>query len=115
MTKLLCCPILVALGDQLLNTSLGNVHLICTLLKKYHRPDIDVVGVGGIQSGKDVFQMILSAAVQVDTAHLSEANPISRILEEFKTLLAQKHYTTIAQFIKSPNSPKEFAWPINYA
>jgi dihydroorotate dehydrogenase len=48
-------------------TALANVYKISRLLIEKGRSDIDVVGVGGIFTGKDAFEMILcgASAVQV--------------------------------------------------
>ena len=54
-------------GGYVKQTALANVHMLYKLLREKGRADIDVVGVGGVRSGKDVFEMILcgASAVQV--------------------------------------------------
>ena len=52
-------------------------------------PSIDIVGVGGVQSGQDVYDMILCGAkvVQVGTCHWIEGPKcFDRIVEEFEEI-----------------------------
>lgn len=77
--------------------ALANVRQMSQLL----RPDIDVVGVGGVSSGRDAFELILcgAAAVQVGTQHWSEgAGCFTRIADELEALMVQKGYKTIEDF-----------------
>ncbi len=74
------------------------------LWKLFHekgRSDIDIVGVGGIGTGKDAFELILcgASAVQVGTCHWIEG-PIcfARIAGELEAIMKRKGYTSIADF-----------------
>jgi dihydroorotate dehydrogenase (fumarate) len=81
--------------------ALGNVRMINTLLKQYKRSDIDIVGVGGIFTGQDVYEMILcgASAVQTATCHLIEGPKcFERIINELKIIMKNKGYTRIDQF-----------------
>ena len=51
-------------------TALANVRQMSQLLE----PNIDVIGVGGVHTGKDAFELILcgAKAVQVGTRHFRE-------------------------------------------
>lgn len=66
------------------------------------RKDIDVVGVGGVRTGRDVFEMILcgASAVQVGTCHWIEGPKcFERIAMELKKNMMQiKGYATIEEF-----------------
>jgi dihydroorotate dehydrogenase (fumarate) len=76
---------------------LSNVHKFRELL----RNDIQIVGVGGIENGTDVFEYILAGAdaVQVGTALWHEGPDIFERLEtELKQLMAAKGYTSLEQF-----------------
>lgn len=78
-------------------TALANVRKMRTLLD----PSIDVVGVGGIESGSDAFEMILcgATAVQVGTCHWKEGPKcFDRICSELETLMQSKGYQTIDDF-----------------
>jgi len=97
-------------------TALANVRQ----LRKLLREDIDIVGVGGIASGKDAFEMILcgASAVQVGTKHWTEgAKCFARIASELKELMTQKGYHTIKDFqgklkdYKKPPTPLTFGGP----
>jgi dihydroorotate dehydrogenase (fumarate) len=46
-------------GGFVKHTALANVRSLFTALKEVDREDIDIVGVGGVSSGKDAFELIL--------------------------------------------------------
>lgn len=76
-------------GGYIKPVALANVRQMSQLL----RPDIDVVGVGGVKTGRDAFELILcgAAAVQVGTMHWSEgAGCFNRIAEELEELMSKK-------------------------
>ena len=84
-------------GKAVKYTALANVQKMRELLS----PEIDVVGVGGITSGEDVFEMILcgATAVQVGTCHWTEGPKcFDRICSELTTLMEEKGYTSISDF-----------------
>lgn len=84
-------------GRAVKYTALANVRQMRTLLKD----DIDVVGVGGIESGVDAFEMILcgASAVQVGTCHWKEGPKcFDRICAELRGIMASKGYTSIDDF-----------------
>ena len=62
---------------------------------------IQIIGVGGIFSGEDVFEHILAgaSAVQVGSAYLKEgAGVFKRINEELDIFLGNKGYKNINEF-----------------
>jgi dihydroorotate dehydrogenase (fumarate) len=70
-------------------------------MRKLLHSDIDVVGVGGIQSGADAFEMILcgAVAVQVGTCHWTEGPKcFDRICSELRSIMAEKGYRTVDDF-----------------
>jgi len=78
-------------------TALANVKKFRSLLVD----EIDVIGVGGIQSGQDVFEMILcgASAVQIGTCHWVEGPKcFDRICDELRALMKSKGYTSIGDF-----------------
>lgn len=84
-------------GGYVKQIALANVRQMSLLL----RPDIDVVGVGGVQSGRDAFELILcgAMAVQVGTTHWSEgAMCFTRIAGELETIMKEKGYQAIDDF-----------------
>lgn len=88
-------------GKAIKYIALGNIRMINELLKEYHRPDIDIVGVGGVWNGQDAFDMILcgASAVQVGTCHLIEGSScFERITRELETIMLVRGYTNIEQF-----------------
>ena len=84
-------------GPAVKYTALANVRQMRGLLDD----SIDVVGVGGIQSGSDAFEMILcgAAAVQVGTCHWTEG-PVcfDRICNELRDIMKEKGYGNIGDF-----------------
>lgn len=85
-------------GPAVKYTALANVRQ----MRQHLKPEIDVIGVGGIESGTDVFQMLLcgATAVQVGTCHWKEGPQcFDRICDELKTLLYEKGYSDVKQVI----------------
>jgi len=84
-------------GSIIKPTSLANVKKFRELLK----PAIQIVGVGGIATGTDVFEYILAGAdvVQVGTAFYHENTPIfSRLIQELIQVMEQKGYNRLDDF-----------------
>jgi dihydroorotate dehydrogenase (fumarate) len=83
-------------GPAIKYTALANVRK----LREWLLPTIDIIGVGGISTGQDVYDMILcgATACQVATIHWKEG-PIcfDRIYNELIMILQQKGYTNIQQ------------------
>lgn len=81
--------------------ALKNIRMIATLLNKHNRTDIDIVGVGGIFLGYDVFEMISygATAVQIGTCYSLEGPKcFERILGELVEIMRKNGYTSIEQF-----------------
>ena len=84
-------------GPAVKYTALANVKQMRELLDN----SIDVVGVGGVQTGRDAFEMILcgATAVQVGTCHWTEGpGCFDRICDELKVIMSEKGYNTIEDF-----------------
>lgn len=85
-------------GPAVKYTALANVRQMRQQLK----PEIDIIGVGGIESGTDVFQFLLcgASAVQVGTCHWKEGPKcFDRICDELKALLSEKGYSDVKDVI----------------
>ena len=70
-------------------------------LRQRLHDSIDVVGVGGVKSGADAFDLLLcgAAAVQTATTHWLEGPAcFDRIADELKALMKAKGYTTLDDF-----------------
>jgi dihydroorotate dehydrogenase (fumarate) len=77
-------------------TALANVRKFYELM-----PEIPVIGVGGIFSGKDVFEFILAgaAAVQLGTVFMQEGPGVfGRMEKELKEIMEGKGYSSIHDF-----------------
>jgi dihydroorotate dehydrogenase (fumarate) len=85
-------------GSAVKFTALANVRQMRQQLK----PEIDVIGVGGINSGEDVFLFLLcgASAVQVGTCHWLEGPQcFDRIVSELKQILKEKGYSSASECI----------------
>ncbi|AFL96886.1 dihydroorotate oxidase [Ornithobacterium rhinotracheale] len=84
-------------GAYVKPTALANVRKFYQLLK----PEIAVIGCGGVESGKDVFEHILcgAAMVQVGTQLMKEGTPVfDRLLRELQDIMQAKGYNSISEF-----------------
>eukprot|EP00981_Chlorochromonas_danica_P013257 scaffold6042_cov247-Ochromonas_danica.AAC.2 len=88
-------------GGFVKHTALANVRQLYTLLTEKGRSDIDIVGVGGVHNGRDVFELILcgAKAVQVGTCHWTEGSVcFDRIEKELLAIMKEKGYSSIEDF-----------------
>lgn len=84
-------------GPAVRYTALANVRKLRSLLD----PAIDVVGMGGIGTGQELFEFILcgATACQIATAHWKEGPAaFDRILNELQEIMQNKGYSSIPQF-----------------
>ena len=84
-------------GDYIKPTALANVHAFYQRLK----PEIQIIGTGGVKSGRDAFEHILCGAsmVQVGTALQKEGIAVfDRITKELKEIMEEKGYETLEDF-----------------
>lgn len=84
-------------GDYIKPTALANVHAFYQRLK----PEIQIIGTGGVKNGRDAFEHILCGAsmVQIGTALQQEGPSIfDRVTEELKDIMTEKGYQTIEDF-----------------
>jgi len=87
-------------GGFVKHSALANVRMMSKCLQA-EGADIDVVGVGGVSSGRDAFELILcgAAAVQVGTCHWTEgAGCFERIASELEGIMKEKGYSSIEDF-----------------
>jgi dihydroorotate dehydrogenase (fumarate) len=85
-------------GPAVKYTALANVRQ----MRQQLMPEIDVVGVGGIESGTDAFLFLLcgAAAVQVGTCHWKEGPQcFDRICNELQQVLKEKGYASVQDCI----------------
>lgn len=84
-------------GAYIKPTALANVRAFRTRLK----PEIKIIGTGGIQTGQDVFEHLLCGAdlVQIGTAlHQEGVGIFKRLATELEEIMLRKGYTSIEQF-----------------
>ncbi len=84
-------------GDYVKPTALANVHAFYQRLN----PSIQIIGTGGIKSGRDAFEHILCGAsmVQIGTAlHQEGPSIFERITNELKAIMIEKGYQSLEDF-----------------
>lgn len=84
-------------GEYIKPTALANVHAFRQRLK----PAINIIGTGGVYSGRDAFEHILCGAdmVQIGTAlHQQGTGIFERILQELEAVMTQKGYRCLEDF-----------------
>jgi dihydroorotate dehydrogenase (fumarate) len=84
-------------GRAVKYTALANVRQ----LRLYLDPSIDIVGVGGVETGEDVFELLLcgASAVQVGTTHWKEGPAcFDRLCQELQDLMNSKDYHCLDDF-----------------
>ncbi|MFK5277584.1 dihydroorotate oxidase, partial [Lactococcus lactis] len=84
-------------GAYIKPTALANVRAFYTRLK----PEIKIIGTGGIETGQDAFEHLLCGAtmLQIGTALHKEGPAIfDRIIKELEEIMDKKGYQSIADF-----------------
>lgn len=84
-------------GEMVKATALANVHAFYTRLK----PEIKIIGTGGVKTGEDVFLHLLCGAslVQVGTQLHQEGPAVfARLAEELACIMKEKGYEKISDF-----------------
>lgn len=84
-------------GDYIKPTALANVHAFYQRLN----PSIQIIGTGGVKTGRDAFEHILCGAsmVQIGTGLQQEGPAIfERVTNELKAIMAEKGYETLEDF-----------------
>lgn len=84
-------------GEYIKPTALANVHAFYQRLK----PEIQIIGTGGVLTGRDAFEHILCGAsmVQVGTTlHKEGVEVFERITSELQDIMAEKGYTCLEDF-----------------
>jgi dihydroorotate dehydrogenase (NAD+) catalytic subunit len=72
-------------------------------------PNIPILGMGGVSTGRDAFELILAGAkgVSVGTASFADPAAIITIQNELKELLAARGFTSVAQAVGFAHRPLE--------
>ena len=84
-------------GEYIKPTALANVHAFYQRLN----PSIQIIGTGGVYTGRDVFEHILCGAsmVQIGTAlHQQGVEVFERVSLGLKAIMAKKGYETLEDF-----------------
>jgi len=84
-------------GQYIKPTALANVHAFYQRLN----PSIQIIGTGGVLTGRDVFEHILCGAsmVQIGTSLQKEGSEVfSRLTRELREIMNEKGYKTLDDF-----------------
>ncbi|VWL85510.1 dihydroorotate oxidase [Oceanivirga miroungae] len=84
-------------GEYIKPTALANVNAFYRRLNK----DIKIIGTGGVNTGRDVYEHILCGAymVQIGTRLQKEKSKVfERILNELKEIMKEKNYNSLDEF-----------------
>lgn len=84
-------------GEYIKPTALANVHAFYQRLN----PEIQIIGTGGVLTGRDAFEHILCGAsmVQVGTTlHKEGVGAFERITKELKEIMTEKGYESLEDF-----------------
>lgn len=84
-------------GEYIKPTALANVHAFYQRLN----PQIQIIGTGGVLTGRDAFEHILCGAsmVQVGTTlHKEGVSAFDRITNELKAIMVEKGYESLEDF-----------------
>ncbi|MCS4488311.1 dihydroorotate oxidase [Streptococcus sciuri] len=84
-------------GDYIKPTALANVHAFYKRLN----PSIQIIGTGGVKTGRDAFEHILCGAsmVQLGTILQKEGTQaFERITKELQTIMSEKGYESLDDF-----------------
>jgi dihydroorotate dehydrogenase (NAD+) catalytic subunit len=60
-------------------------------------PNVSILGMGGVASGKDAFEMILAGAsgISVGTASFGDPSAVYRIQNELREILERKGFSSV--------------------
>lgn len=77
------------------------IALRCVIETRRSLPELPILGVGGVRSGRDVVEYVLAgaAAVGVGTIHFAEPRAAKRILREVRRLLERMGETRLSDLI----------------
>ena len=64
-------------------------------------PEVPILGMGGVSSGRDAFELILAgaSAVSVGTASFGNPSALVKIQEELREILSAKGFATLKQAV----------------
>ena len=64
-------------------------------------PSVSILGMGGVASGKDAFEMILAGAsgVSVGTASFGDPSAVYRIQNELREILSSKGFASVKEAV----------------
>ena len=71
-------------------------------------PNVSILGMGGVTSGKDAFEMILAGAsgVSIGTANFGDPSAPYRIQNELRDILVAKGFNSVREAVGYAHRPE---------
>jgi dihydroorotate dehydrogenase (NAD+) catalytic subunit len=104
-------PVLAGLTGGLSGPAVRPVAVRCVWQVREALPDVPIVGMGGVRTGKDALELILAGAgmVAVGTTIFNDPSACARILRELDDELARRGIDRLAEVIGLAHEPRTAA------
>jgi dihydroorotate dehydrogenase (NAD+) catalytic subunit len=104
-------PVLASVTGGLSGPAIRPVAVRCVWQVREALPDVPIIGMGGVRTGKDALELILAGAgmVAVGTAIFHDPSACARILRELDDELAQRGIDRLTEVIGLAHEPRTAA------
>jgi len=104
-------PVLASVTGGLSGPAIRPVAVRCVWQVREALPDVPIIGMGGVRTGKDALELILAGAgmVAVGTAIFHDPSACARILRELDDELAQRGIDRLTEVIGLAHEPRAVA------
>jgi len=104
-------PVLASVTGGLSGPAIRPVAVRCVWQVREALPDVPIIGMGGVRTGKDALELILAGAgmVAVGTAIFHDPSACARILRELDDELAQRGIDRLTEVIGLAHEPRAAA------
>ena len=104
-------PVLASVTGGLSGPAIRPVAVRCVWQVREALPDVPIIGMGGVRTGKDALELILAGAgmVAVGTAIFHDPSACARILHELDDELAQRGIDRLTEVIGLAHEPRAVA------
>ncbi len=104
-------PVLASVTGGLSGPAIRPVAVRCVWQVREALPDVPIIGMGGVRTGKDALELILAGAgmVAVGTAIFHDPSACARILRELDDELAQRGVDRLTEVIGLAHEPRAVA------
>jgi dihydroorotate dehydrogenase (NAD+) catalytic subunit len=104
-------PVLAGLTGGLSGPAIRPVAVRCIWQVRAALPDVPIIGMGGVKTGRDALELILAGAsmVSVGTAIFHDPSACPRILRELEEELASRGVERLAEVVGLAHEPRTAA------